>query len=200
MIHKTTLTALHALRIIWQKWFAFGLKLIRTWLTEVIRIWLEIDSHLAMRIRLFPALIAINSTITIIINSTITIIINSTIIIVIVVIFIVYNDKQFEIDSQVIVQSAIMDQLIAAVGAILFSLFIIYDTHMIMHRVSPEDYMFATINLYLDILNLFLHLLRLLSKREWSLRLYFFKEKPVKCTYCCYVHNAVYLAFLCIFL
>ena len=47
MIRKITLTDSHAWRIIRRKWFAFGLKL--------IHIGLEIDTHLAMRIRLFPA-------------------------------------------------------------------------------------------------------------------------------------------------
>lgn len=46
----------------------------------------------------------------------------------------------------------------------LFSLFIIYDTHMLMRRLSAEEYIFAAINLYLDILNLFLHILRILSR------------------------------------
>ena len=48
-------------------------------------------------------------------------------------------------------------------GAALFSLFIIYDTHMLMRRLSAEEYIFAAINLYLDILNLFLHILRILG-------------------------------------
>lgn len=55
---------------------------------------------------------------------------------------------------------------LAGAGAILFSLFIIYDTHMIMHKVSPEEYIHASVNLYLDIINLFLHLLRLLGERK----------------------------------
>ncbi|KAL0278241.1 UNVERIFIED_CONTAM: hypothetical protein PYX00_000112 [Menopon gallinae] len=49
-------------------------------------------------------------------------------------------------------------------GAFLFSLFIVYDTHMIMHHLSPEEYILATINLYLDIINLFLHILRILAQ------------------------------------
>lgn len=48
-------------------------------------------------------------------------------------------------------------------GALLFSLFIIYDTQELMKRVSPEEYILATINLYLDIINLFLHILRALE-------------------------------------
>ncbi|KAG8439618.1 hypothetical protein GDO86_005702 [Hymenochirus boettgeri] len=51
----------------------------------------------------------------------------------------------------------------AAGGALLFCGFIIYDTHMLMHKLSPEEYILASVNLYLDIINLFLHLLRLLQ-------------------------------------
>jgi len=49
-------------------------------------------------------------------------------------------------------------------GALLFSLFIIYDTQMIMTRLSPEEYIFATIQLYLDIINLFIEILKILEK------------------------------------
>ena len=44
-----------------------------------------------------------------------------------------------------------------------FSAFIIFDTQMIMTRVSPEDYIMATIQLYLDIINLFIEILRILN-------------------------------------
>ncbi|KAG8514193.1 Protein lifeguard 4 [Galemys pyrenaicus] len=56
-----------------------------------------------------------------------------------------------------------MELVMAAVGALLFCGFIIYDTHSLMHRLSPEEYVLAAINLYLDIINLFLHLLRFLE-------------------------------------
>ncbi|CAG0885766.1 unnamed protein product [Darwinula stevensoni] len=67
---------------------------------------------------------------------------------------------------QLFLQSPGMEIVIAAAGAILFSLFIIYDTHMMMHKLSPEEYILATINLYLDIINLFLHILRFLNSRK----------------------------------
>ncbi|NXD85696.1 LFG4 protein, partial [Halcyon senegalensis] len=56
-----------------------------------------------------------------------------------------------------------IELVFAAAGALLFCGFIIYDTHLLMHKLSPEEYILAAINLYLDILNLFLHLLRLLE-------------------------------------
>jgi len=61
-------------------------------------------------------------------------------------------------------QSELVDRAMAVAGAVLFSLFIIFDTHMIMHKVSPEEYIHASINLYLDIINLFLHILRILGE------------------------------------
>ncbi|XP_001235093.1 protein lifeguard 4 [Gallus gallus] len=59
--------------------------------------------------------------------------------------------------------SEIMELVFAAAGALLFCGFIIYDTHLLMHKLSPEEYILAAINLYLDIINLFLNLLRLLE-------------------------------------
>lgn len=59
--------------------------------------------------------------------------------------------------------SEVVELIFAAAGALLFCGFIIYDTHLLMHKLSPEEYILAAINLYLDIINLFLHLLRLLE-------------------------------------
>jgi FtsH-binding integral membrane protein len=67
---------------------------------------------------------------------------------------------------QMFFASEAMNLAIGVGGAILFSLFIIFDTHMIMHRVSPEEYIIAAIDLYLDILNLFLHILRIMGERK----------------------------------
>ena len=35
---------------------------------------------------------------------------------------------------------------------------------MIMHRLSPEEYIVATIELYLDIINLFIEILKILER------------------------------------
>lgn len=56
-----------------------------------------------------------------------------------------------------------VELVVAAVGALLFCGFIVYDTHSLMHQLSPEEYILAAINIYLDIINLFLHLLRFLE-------------------------------------
>ncbi|XP_036918980.1 protein lifeguard 4 isoform X2 [Sturnira hondurensis] len=59
--------------------------------------------------------------------------------------------------------SETLELVVAAVGALLFCGFIIYDTHSLMHRLSPEEYILASVSLYLDIINLFLHLLKFLE-------------------------------------
>ena len=48
-------------------------------------------------------------------------------------------------------------------GAFLFAFFIVYDTHLIMKRLSAEDYVIGVITLYLDIVNLFIKLLKILQ-------------------------------------
>ncbi|EEC17751.1 z-protein, putative [Ixodes scapularis] len=65
---------------------------------------------------------------------------------------------------QFVVASSHLELVLSLAGAALFSFFLIFDTHMIMHRVSPEEYILATIELYLDVVNLFLHILRIVGE------------------------------------
>ncbi|XP_061721367.1 protein lifeguard 4-like [Cydia fagiglandana] len=65
---------------------------------------------------------------------------------------------------QIFIQSSGLELLLAFGGAILFSLFLIFDTQQMMTNLSPEEYILATINLYMDIINLFLHILRILNE------------------------------------
>jgi len=58
-------------------------------------------------------------------------------------------------------------------AVLIFTFYIVYDTQLIMgalggHAISFEidDYAFASLNLYLDIINLFLHLLSLFGERK----------------------------------
>lgn len=67
---------------------------------------------------------------------------------------------------QVFVGNELTDTAMAVGGAFLFSLFIIVDTQMIMKRLSAEEYILATITLYLDIINLFIFILQLLNRRD----------------------------------
>ncbi|CAK6977621.1 protein lifeguard 4 [Scomber scombrus] len=56
--------------------------------------------------------------------------------------------------------------VLAGVGALVFCGFIIYDTSLLMKQLSPEEHILASINLYLDIVNLFLHILRVLDSMK----------------------------------
>lgn len=64
---------------------------------------------------------------------------------------------------QIFVHSTALELGISIGGALLFCLFIVFDTQAIMQTLSPEEYILATINIYLDIINLFLHILRALA-------------------------------------
>lgn len=55
------------------------------------------------------------------------------------------------------------DLIIATGTAILFCGFIIYDTFNIMKKLSPEEYITAAVDLYLDFINLFIAILRILN-------------------------------------
>jgi len=64
--------------------------------------------------------------------------------------------------------SAMMHSALAVGGAAVFSLYIVFDVYMISTRLSPDEYIPAAISLYLDVLNLFLHILRILSDMQRS--------------------------------
>jgi protein lifeguard len=51
-----------------------------------------------------------------------------------------------------------------ACGVVLFSLYLLYDVHMLSTTLSVDDYIPAAIAIYLDILNLFLQLLSLIVR------------------------------------
>jgi len=53
-------------------------------------------------------------------------------------------------------------------GALIFSLYIVYDTQLMLggkhkYSLSPEEYVFAALNLYLDVINLFLYILQIVG-------------------------------------
>jgi FtsH-binding integral membrane protein len=54
----------------------------------------------------------------------------------------------------------------ALLGCIIFSGYILFDTWLIMDKLSPHEHVLAAIMLYLDIINLFLYLLQLLSRND----------------------------------
>lgn len=48
-----------------------------------------------------------------------------------------------------------------AAGAVIFSGFIVYDTETLIKRYTYDEYIWASVVLYLDILNLFLEILKI---------------------------------------
>lgn len=71
-------------------------------------------------------------------------------------------------------QSKIMYAVYCSLGVLLFSFYLVFDTQMMIgnlgdkqHRLqfTVDDYVFAALNLYLDIINLFLFILRLLGRK-----------------------------------
>ncbi len=65
--------------------------------------------------------------------------------------------------SLIIPFSSGMELIYSIGGAVIFSLYIMVDTQMIMNKYHPEEEIAATISLYLDIINLFLYILRILQ-------------------------------------
>eukprot|EP00697_Spironema_sp_BW2_P000946 gnl/Spiro4/11297_TR5957_c0_g1_i1.p1 gnl/Spiro4/11297_TR5957_c0_g1~~gnl/Spiro4/11297_TR5957_c0_g1_i1.p1 ORF type:complete len:294 (+),score=69.59 gnl/Spiro4/11297_TR5957_c0_g1_i1:81-884(+) len=59
-----------------------------------------------------------------------------------------------------------LDLLMSIFGALLFSGFIVYDTWLLKEKYTADDYIIAALELYLDIVNLFIFLLRLLSREK----------------------------------
>lgn len=62
----------------------------------------------------------------------------------------------------------IYELLYASFGALLFSLYLVYDTQLLIgghhkYSISPEEYIFAALNLYLDIVNLFIYILQIIA-------------------------------------
>ncbi|XP_015592117.1 protein lifeguard 4 [Cephus cinctus] len=63
---------------------------------------------------------------------------------------------------QIFIHNTLLELAICIGGILLFSLYIIVDTQLLMLRHSPEEYILATIHLYVDIINLFLRILQLI--------------------------------------
>lgn len=56
----------------------------------------------------------------------------------------------------------------ASLGALIFSVYLIYDTQLMMggkhkYSISPEEYIFAALNLYLDVVNIFIYILTIIG-------------------------------------
>ncbi len=51
----------------------------------------------------------------------------------------------------------------ACIGIVLFIAYLLIDTSMVIHRYTEDEWMLASMAIYLDIINLFLYILKLLS-------------------------------------
>ena len=59
--------------------------------------------------------------------------------------------------------SMLLESMIASVGVVVFSGFVLYDTSELIHRMGPDDAVVAVVQLYLDFVNLFLSVLQVLN-------------------------------------
>ncbi|CAG4962923.1 unnamed protein product [Colias eurytheme] len=74
----------------------------------------------------------------------------------------------FGLISIFIPRNDIVRLVYASLGVLLFSMYLVYDTQLMMggkhkYSISPEEYIFAALNLYLDIVNIFLYILTILG-------------------------------------
>ncbi|XP_061443847.1 protein lifeguard 1-like [Rhineura floridana] len=70
-----------------------------------------------------------------------------------------------------ILQSLWVRIIYAAVGTLLFSIYLVVDTQLMLgkkhhYRLNPEDYIFAVLNVYIDIFNMFLFILQFVGFRK----------------------------------
>ncbi|XP_075774757.1 protein lifeguard 1 [Pelodiscus sinensis] len=70
----------------------------------------------------------------------------------------------------IFIRNRIMDLVYASLGALLFTCFLAVDTQMILGNkqlaLSPEEYVFAALNLYTDIINIFLYILAIIGRAK----------------------------------
>ena len=69
-------------------------------------------------------------------------------------------------------QTEWIQNVYAGVGCLIFSAYIVFDTQLIVggkhaqHAFNEDDYVFAALNIYLDIVNLFIYILSILNDRN----------------------------------
>lgn len=72
----------------------------------------------------------------------------------------------------IFIRDKILHIVYAALGALLFTCFLAVDTQMLLGNkelaLSPEEYVFAALNLYTDIINIFLYVLSILGRSRRS--------------------------------
>jgi FtsH-binding integral membrane protein len=63
-------------------------------------------------------------------------------------------------------QNTTVDLWLASVGVLLFSGMLVYDTWRLRNHYGPDEYVGASVQIYLDLLNMFLFILRLVGNRR----------------------------------
>lgn len=68
----------------------------------------------------------------------------------------------------IFVHNKIVSLVYASLGALIFSMYLIYDTQLMMggshkYSISPEEYVFAALNLYVDVINIFIYILTIIG-------------------------------------
>ncbi|XP_053250991.1 protein lifeguard 1 isoform X1 [Podarcis raffonei] len=70
----------------------------------------------------------------------------------------------------IFIRNRILQIVYASLGALLFTCFLAMDTQMIIGNkqlaISPEEYIFAALNLYTDIINIFLYILAIIGRAK----------------------------------
>ncbi len=64
--------------------------------------------------------------------------------------------------------SPLFNFAMSLLGALLFSLYLIFDIDALMHYHSEEDYIIACISIYMDVMGLFLRILQILNELNRS--------------------------------
>jgi FtsH-binding integral membrane protein len=68
----------------------------------------------------------------------------------------------------IIFPSQVLVLVYASLGALLFCFYLVYDIQLMMggkhkYSISPEEYIFAAINIYIDIINIFMYILMIIG-------------------------------------
>lgn len=56
--------------------------------------------------------------------------------------------------------------LYCAAGILVYGIYVIIDLHMIVKRLEVDDYILGALTLYLDLINIFIHILRVLGSKK----------------------------------
>ncbi|XP_055330852.1 protein lifeguard 1-like [Paramacrobiotus metropolitanus] len=67
----------------------------------------------------------------------------------------------------------VLNIVYASLGALLFGFYLVFDTQLMLggkhkYSISPEEYIFAALNLYLDIINMFIYILSIIGSANRS--------------------------------